>query len=307
MVDSFSHSKTYEAYTDGSFGTGSYNVNDNNYFEIGDPSAFQLTSFPNYLEVYPYNNTKVCKYYSAENVNLSLTLGIQVTANCTGSNLDFNTFCQQYCLSYPDKCVNEFVSYCLPPNSSNLPITSSIPCQSFIKDYIQNTNPTSVIDESLSYFCKKKFGGEKGDGGGFTKLFTTGTQVEQDLCACNLPDYQYKNLEDQLGKAYPGYQEIFSTFGFVDRCLLPQCASSAYKTVVTGSKCKIPQCINIINFNNDGTFDNSNIVIDQHSDGCANISGGVPSPPDSGVPLSPVQPVSTNSNIKLIVIIITVV
>lgn len=98
-----------------------------------------------------------------------------------------------------------------------------------------------------------------------------------------MPAQQYDNFQKSLIKLYPS----FGNLGLVNQCLLPQCASSQYKSVVTTGKCNLPECLNIVSFNNDGSFNNSSVVIKQ-SGNCANIVGPTPSPP--GPTPSPLGP-----------------
>ena len=81
---------------------------------------------------------------------------------------------------------------------------------------------------------------------------------------------QYQNFEAQIDKDYPGLGNL----GIEDRCLVPQCASSVYKSVQTGAVCNVPKCLIINSFNNNGTFDNSTVNVNNNAPGCADITGG---------------------------------
>lgn len=94
-----------------------------------------------------------------------------------------------------------------------MPIWSSIFCQ----EYTQQVNPTVEIDNGLSAYCLKYTG--------LDILFSTGSTKDQSLCACHMPSEQYENLANQISAEYVGISNI----GLNDYCLVPQCASSAYK------------------------------------------------------------------------------
>lgn len=227
---------------------GQYNVN----------STFNISSDPIQIHMQQYN-TSGSKSYGATNYTFILTLNIMVAINCTGSNLN-NDLCSQYCLANPGACVSDQISYCL--SGPNPPITTNLPCQDFIANYIQNNGPIAQIDNAIGNYCQKKYKG-------FGDLFGSGNVLDMELCACHMPKEQYQNFEQELVKLYPGFGNI----GLVDQCLLPQCASSRFKSLTTGVVCDLPQCLNIASFRNDGTFDNSTVIINQNSK-CANIISG---------------------------------
>lgn len=259
------YSKSYTASSPGSAGTGNYNVND----------SFPISTYPANITLNVYNRCYPtlpgCISYSVTNLTLTLVLNIQLTVDCTGSNLT-SQFCTDYCLTNATDCINDYIGYCLP-NSLDMPITTSQPCQSFITNYIQNQGPLAQIDNPLEVYCKSKYKG-------FGDLFNSTDIIDQSICACHMPSQQYTAFEQQLYTSYPNFQHL----GLVDQCLLPQCASSQYKSVTTTGKCNLPQCLNIASFNNNGTFNNSNVTVNQTSQ-CSNITGSSsgPSPsPSSG-------------------------
>lgn len=188
---------------------------------------------------------------------------------CSELNLE-QAICSQYCTTNLTSCVNDMVLYCFTPPSgqsaANMPIGTSLICQEFVQNYIQQNGPLAQFDQGLNSYCSTKYQG-------FGDLFDSNNQTDQELCACHMPAAQYAAFEQQLTQLYPGFQNL----GVVDECLLPQCASSQYKSTVTTAKCNLPQCINIASFNNNGTFNQSSVTINQSSN-CANIVGGnVPS------------------------------
>ena len=269
--------KSYSAPSPGSLGTGQYNVSD----------TFSIPSYPGGISLHVYNKCHSglagCAQYSATNYTFVFNLNITLTVDCTGQNLN-NDFCSQYCTVNSDKCISDYVGYCLPSDGITPPITSSKPCQDFIANYIQNSGPMSQIDNSLNNYCQSKYAG-------FGDLFSSTSLLDQNLCACHMPQKQYQNFEAQLEQTYPN----FGNLGVVAQCMVPNCASSPYKSVITTGKCNLPQCLNITDFNNNGTFDHSNVVINQNSK-CANLVGSSPSPAPTPSSTPSLTPSSTPSS-----------
>jgi hypothetical protein len=149
-----------------------------------------------------------------------------------------------------------------------MPIGTDSNCQNYVQNYIIANGPIAQFDNGLDSYCSSKYKG-------FGDLFNSGTgttgntgnQTDQQLCACHMPEKQYENFETQLNGLYPS----FGNLGLVDECLLPQCASSQYKSTITTATCKLPQCINIASFTNEGTFNNSSVTITQSGGACANL------------------------------------
>lgn len=250
--------RTYQPSAPGSLGHANYDVNDN----------LSIPSYPVMIETKVYNKCHSglpgCVTYAASGYTLILILNIQLIADCTGSNLD-NQFCSQYCMTNAQQCISDYIGYCLP-RSTNMPITTSESCQNFISDYIEDYKPLGEIDVPLSQYCQSKYKG-------FGDLFSSNNELDKSLCACHMASQDYTNFEQQLVKLYPG----FGNLGLVNQCLLPECASSQYKSVVTTAKCNLPQCINIATFYNDGTFDNSTVNINQEGK-CATVINPTPTP-----------------------------
>lgn len=199
-------------------------------------------------------------------VFVRFTLNIRVQFNCTGSYLD-SVVCSEYCQANLQECLTDERAFCFPGN-----IGASKSCQQYVKNYIQGVRPSAELDDDLENYCKKYAG--MGD------LFESGNQVDIDLCACHMPQEQYDNFANQLFDLYPG----FANLGQNPRCLVPQCAASAYKTTEIGKQCKVSPCINFVNFENNGTFDQSTIIIKQSGE-CADIVGPTPTPAPTPTPV----------------------
>lgn len=238
-----------------------------------------------YLRVY---NKGPGPNYIAKDYSFKLTLNFTLTVNCTGKYLGF-PICIETCKKCDKEscvCDQSYIDYCLPITSSITvldptgpqelinppPIADSTVCQNFISGLIVNTGPNARVDQGLNDYCQAKYKG-------FGDLFNGNpNQVDVQLCACHMPNQQYQNFEDQIDKDYPGLGNL----GIEDRCLVPQCASTAYKSEQTGAICHVPKCLIINSFNNNGTFNNSTVTVNTNASGCADISGG-------NIPPSPTQ------------------
>jgi hypothetical protein len=219
-----------------------------------------------------YRFYKACKSYPFNNVILTFIVNMQVGL-CNAQSIG-KLQCIAYCSNpkYADNCKADYINYCFSftnndpttmPIGTNTP--SGVACQNFIKD----NGPTAAFDEGIRKYCSAKYGG-------FGDLFNSNNELDKNLCACHMPEPQYTAFQAEIAKNYIG----FGNLGFINQCLVPQCASSDFKTTVIGKACELPACLNIATFTNQGTFDNSNVTINQNISGCANIkpiSG--PNPP----------------------------
>ena len=219
---------------------------------LSDPPLLSIASIY-FSVVYP----EYCVYYNYTKCTLKFTINMQVGI-CNKQSLN-NPQCAAFCDSNKQQCINDYLDYCLPRNSTNLPIMTNQSCQKFFSDYIQNNGSLNEIDGALSYYCQKKYSG-------FGDLFNKGNQVDQELCACHMPSDQYDNFKQQLIKFNPKLDNPNAP----SSCFLPNCALSGYKSISTTNKCNLPKCVNIGKFNNDGTFDDSSVTINP-IDGCADI------------------------------------
>ena len=217
-------------------------------------------------------STDVCAAYNAYNYTLTFLLRIYVTTNCQGNNL-LSPVCTQFCTVNQDVCFSRYLNFCLNPQTPIIGVTSQ--CRDFFADYL-TTHRSKNLDIGLVNYCKKYKG--------FADLFnadsTVGTPeqraIDLDICACHLssstepdPDATvlYRNFQASLAQQVP----YFNNVGFISQCLVPQCASSSFKpTAIPPTGCNLPQCLNILSFNNNGTI-NGNVIIDQNSE-CASIS-----------------------------------
>jgi uncharacterized membrane protein YgcG len=230
-------------------GIGHYNINE----------TFAVSGLPNIYRIKVGNNcsgnSSGCYQHNATGYSLVFTLNITLTINCVGEDLN-NSFCSAFCSNPSNRsvCLSDVTKYCFPNNvpPDEMPIGNNLKCQSFVSNYIENVSPLAEFDTGLKQYCSKYEG--------FGDLFNDNDNItDAELCACQLPLTQYNNYADELFKLFPGY----STFGSNKYCLVSYCASSPYRNVSIGAKCNVPQCLNILSFENNGTFDNSDIIINQ--------------------------------------------
>lgn len=290
-----SFDKIYEPPSSGSLGTATYNVN----------QIFPLISVPAQLETRVYNRCydrlPGCSQFKPTGYTMILTLNITIFIPCEGENLS-NPVCISYCgtPANRDICFTDVINYCLPSNipSIDMPIGYNGNCQAYISNYIQNVTPRQEIDTGLIRYCTGKYRG-------FGDLFNNNPNTTDiAICACHMGPEQYENYANELYTQYPGFKNL----GTNQYCLLPQCATSQYKNLATGKVCAIPQCINVVSFNNNGTFDNSGVTINQSGE-CAQITNSEGGGGGNGTPPPPPNPnpvISFFDKYKTIIIIIGV-
>ena len=199
---------------------------------------------------------------------MSLRFVFTTTIDCTAGGL-LGDVCSGICEQNPSACFDSYKEYCFPTR-----IGRDTRCGDFFANYIAKVSPTASIDTEMAKFCDTNFSG-------FGDLFSSGTNdYLQNLCACHMPQSQYDAFTNQLKEKYPA----ISNLGLIDRCAVPRCASSTMKSLTTGNPCPLPQCINAIDFTNNGTFIDSTIELSNTGD-CADISGGKEEEPEKpGIP-----------------------
>ena len=243
-------------------GTAEYKVDHTTY--KAQPDAYIFLDVFNHCEIASNNRCAG----TAEHYTLTITMTYSLDILCQGEYLGM-PLCIQLCEECTTKscpCKEAYIDYCLPQNDVALldpSIATSKTCQAFISNLIFNTGPDDRIDQALATYCGNKYKG-------FGDLFNNNPdQVDVELCACHMPNQQYENFKDQIDKDYPGLGNIIN-----DRCLVPQCIASQYKSVQSGAVCHVPRCLIINSFNNNGTFDNSTVTVNENAPGCADITGG---------------------------------
>jgi hypothetical protein len=253
----------------GAFTCDDYNWNLQNYrlFDSGIP--YTINTCP--INAFASCGNFGCNFSGNNSIigaTISFTLVVTATILCSGVNLN-NSVCTSVCNS-PDslnQCFQDYLQYCLndPTNSSDF-IFSNQACINFFSNYITTEGPRSELDVSLDKTCSPY---------DFTTLDAptqSTTQLElnrRNICACHLPEFQYVNYQNQLEALYPG----FTNLGLNQYCLVSACATSSFKRTDTGKVCALPNCLNIVEFNNNGTFNNSTVEINQTNSQCANITG----------------------------------
>ncbi len=224
------------------------------------------------VQAIPWNpcfTVKGCLNYDVNNLTLIMTINIILTITCgSGSDLD-SGFCQAYCLTQDEtnleNCLPLYLDYCFAGNGVPDKIQTDLTCREFISEYIKNVNPNPQIDAKLTEYCTKTYPN------GFKQLFENPVvPTDPTVCACHMQMAEYTAFENQLLNDYTGIN-VSTTDGINDRCLLPQCASSAFTTTSIGKICNVPQCLTITSFKVNGSFDNSKVIINVNTPGCENI------------------------------------
>lgn len=227
------------------------------------------------------------KNYIAKAVNMTIHFTITVVNGCSDINNIGKPLCTSFCLANPssEQCVTNYALQCLGPNPGLGTGAIATPvCSNYYAAYIAKNRSNDNIDSALRTYCKKYKGN-------FGALFLPGpagsneTQREIDvgLCACHLtspsvPDPQGTVLYDEFYQELIGKNNAVASgeLGVQDKCLVPQCRSSPFlsREIPLGG-CSVPQCFNVVTFNNNGTI-NGNVNINQNIAGC----GGAPNPND---------------------------
>lgn len=234
-------------------------------------------------------NDGLCGCTHSSAFTIKLTLGISLNVNCSAGNNWSSPICTSYCSNpnnYVD-CAPGVLSYCVPTDSSGNPTVppSQMPladpgglCYKFIEGYIGNQGPSPGTDAALATYCSQY--------NGLQALFNGTPPVsynDQLLCACNLNSQQYAAFESSLVSKYPAYEAAVR--GAPAQCLINLCSTSPFKNLATTKQCNVPVCVNVIDFDNQGSITNSNLNLSNASANCSDITGtpGVPGAPGAGI------------------------
>lgn len=226
---------------------------------------------------------------TVSNFNANVTINFTLSINCSDNILQSQT-CQTYCKEITQQggdpcCVDYYNNVCFKNtdvpdtttestvclNGNGFVATSSIPtsslfsvsqsCTDFYRNYTSEVGPEASIDDLLDTYCQNKYSSIR-------DFNERADMNDLQLCACHLNPQQYQNFANALSQIIPGLSEL----GIPNACLFSKCASNGIKTTAIGKKCPIPQCINVAVFNNNGTFNRSNVNINQ-SGACAKLFG----------------------------------
>jgi hypothetical protein len=204
---------------------------------------------------------------------IQFNIFLKATYECSGLNLG-KPICISICNSKEgqEDCYQDYLDSCLlNPQFPGEFIFSNQPCIDFFSTYITDNGPRGDLDAALENACSPY---------DFTSLNIPSKDTPQSLinrrnvCACHLPEFQYVNYANELFTLYPGFKTIP---GINQYCIVGACATSPFKSTNTGAVCDIPQCLDIATFNNNGTFNNSTVQINQTNSNCATVTGNSPS------------------------------
>jgi len=222
-----------------------------------------------YIIAFGIPSSAACGPYDYENVLLTFTVVVQIGI-CNIQSIN-NTQCMNYCqASGIEACLDDYKAYCLVPVVSNDPTSMRIgtdqTCYDYFSTFIPAKGSDGSIDNSLTQYCTAEFSS-------FDSLFLAPAN-QRNVCACHMPQSLYDNYIQSLFSAFPGYQAYS---GLNERCFFFPCASSAFRTTDT-QVCMVPQCVNVIGINDNGTFTNSNVNVTQTGGDCENITGSTAPP-----------------------------
>lgn len=217
--------------------------------EYDVPGGINLTNFPKQLNLSLQLSNAQNNKSSVTITSFIFTTNVTIGLDCSGKNLE-STFCNEYCTINAFSCERAYIDYCF--NSSNNIGTNKY-CQDYISSFIKNFGPNPTLDLYLKNYCNV-----------FTSIpdfesKTLGTPT-YNICACHLRPDLYQTLYNQITGQIPGLAQIS---GLNQYCIYPACDASIYKSVHTGAVCAVPNCLNSVTFNENGTI--SKITVNQNS------------------------------------------
>jgi hypothetical protein len=195
--------------------------------------------------------------YRPYNVTWNIHFFVNVVRNCDRNNITA-PICMIMCQADPKLCSVDYDEYCLREDPNRL---ASDVCKGYYSEYIGIYASTPDIDAQARKYCAKY--------DGFADLFTPSPKRNEEerlkditICACHLsakdvPDPDATVLYDRYFNNLVAKFPAFGVYGasIQKRCLLPQCASSNFRPVgVPPSGCTVPQCVNLISIDNNGTI-----------------------------------------------------
>ncbi|MEM0354230.1 MAG: hypothetical protein QXW79_01475 [Thermoplasmata archaeon] len=177
----------------------------------------------------------------------------------------------------------DLLDFCTTPGTQNIYRDM---CYDFVSNYIVKYGATQQINDYLEQYCSRKYPNSD------LSIFNTKTMDKKDynICACNMPQNNYDQFEENLMKHFPS----LSLGSIRPQCLLPACIVSTFKNSKLNN-CPVPQCFNLVDIDRSNIV--GNVVINQSQD-CSlyGIKGYSPVSP----PTSPYEPPSSNFLQKVI-------
>lgn len=240
----------------------------------------QVTTQVYDVQVNPYNQGN-CNDYGVSNFSLQVVLNATINITCNpGTDLD-SGFCLRYCSTNlsGNNCLSSYRDYCFAADPGatgpSIVLTGNTGCQVFFTDYYTNLGPETSIDNQISTYCAQKYGSPDV---GFAGLFnqTPPSAFEKNLCACHMPQSFYDAYKASVEQEFPNFVNFIENVGINEKCLVSFCASSPFSSNDirngTGFKCQIPACIQVAQFNNNGSI-GGGVTINQSST-CEAIQSG---------------------------------
>lgn len=169
-------------------------------------------------------------------------------------------------------------AYCITMGTNN--IHGDI-CFTYYKQKISDGNvgmdaqTTAYLTDADSGYCPRRFPGDQLDIF-YTQPFIM-DQKDYELCACNMPAYEYNEFKSSVIGTNPELGQ------FNAQCLFTPCYNSVFKPAAL-KECPTPNCINIVSMN--GSTVDGPLTVNQDIEGCSNVEvinpapqGPIPSPP----------------------------
>ena len=232
------------------------------------PIGPQISPFsPLVIQVVPWNNGTQVILGNLRDFTLQAVMTVTLTVTCsTGPELE-TKFCMSYCNANTSQCLPAFTNFCFSGINESppvIPLTSNTACQLFFEQLYTQNGPDAQTDRQISNYCQAKYPTSVCFEG---LLFASPpvSSFEQELCACHLSTECYDNYINSLSTAAPAFANFFKNSGINERCFISRCAGSTFPSIEIGKVCKIPACINVVNFNNNGSIGSGGVTISQDS------------------------------------------
>jgi hypothetical protein len=206
----------------------------------------------------PINMCDPTQTYNAGNVNVgglcwakfytgTLPLAyIQLNASCSGSGCGCqNQGASNISAVFRYEIHVNFMSYC--SQSTNL---GNNYCFNLLGAYLGKYPSNQITDAAMANYCSNKYPS------GTMSMFNTQNQpnaTDYQLCPCNMPTATYNDFVQAINTQFP----TANLTQLHPPCLVPACKASTYKNSSLQG-CPGPQCINLVNFQNNSVQGNVN-------------------------------------------------
>jgi hypothetical protein len=287
------------------------------YFQLFDREKFEENEYVRYQGPTPQFNGKLSREIDWEwilnydcvakdcgessfDIKFTYEITVDLLQPCKESRFYAKSFCQDWCADNENACLTATRDYCFNSDAFVLQsryLTGDDTCRRNLENaYSKNLTFTStILDASIKNICVNLYNQNivtpELINSGKSNLINNQTLITnlQKACACRLPDSVYLNFRNELIKKYPTFSNLqVGNFS----CLFPNCATSPIRPIqIRGlNRCPITNCLNLINVQNSGVF--QNVTINQ-TGSCLYLNPNQTSSPSSSPQPSSLPPIPT--------------